>query len=156
LPANPNGVALLKSRIQQAAAPPEAKPVPPLSDTAQTVSGKTYAVDANPLDISALSLTSQDEQEALLQITFGGMLQLEIRVGLDDVFRLSTGYPRNPDIPAAAKGAWESDSVFAAEYDTIGNIDRWQIKLTFEGEEVTIQMESITEQFSFTVSGRQV
>jgi hypothetical protein len=100
-------------------------------------------------------LTSQDEQEALLQLTFGG-IQLEILVGLDDVFRLSTGYPRNPDIPAAAKGTWESDNVFAAEYDTLGNIDRWQMRLTFEGEEVTLQMESITQQFSFTVSGRQV
>jgi CubicO group peptidase (beta-lactamase class C family) len=156
LPANPDGAALLESKIRQAAAQPEAKPVPPLPDTAQTISGKTYAMDANPLGISAVSLMSQDEQEALLLITFGGMLQLEVLVGLDDVFRLSSGYVRNPDILAAAKGTWESDIAFVAEYDTIGNIDRWQMKLTFEGEEVTLQMESITQQFSFTVSGRQV
>jgi CubicO group peptidase (beta-lactamase class C family) len=159
LPANPNGVALLESKIQQAAAAPEAKPAPPLSDTALAVSGKTYAMDANPLGISAISLTSQDEEEALLQITFGGMLQLEIRVGLDDVYRLSSGYLRNPDTLAAARGTWASDGVFSAEYDTLGNIDRWQLELSFEGDEVTLQMESIAGQFgqsSFTVGGRQI
>jgi hypothetical protein len=75
-------------------------------------------------------------------------------VGLDDVFRFSTGYMRNPDIPAAAKWAWESDNAFVAEYDTIGSIDRWRVELAFEGDELTLKMESITEHFSFTFGGR--
>ena len=155
LPANPKGVALLESRIQQTAAPPEAKLVPPLSDIAQTVSGKTYVMDANPLGISAVSLSFQDESEALCLVSFGDIYQFEILVGLDDVFRFSSGYPRNPGIPAAAKGVWESDDTFVVEYDTMGNLERLELKLSFEGGQVTLQMRGIAgTDIAATITGR--
>lgn len=154
LPANPNGVALLESRIQQAAAPPEAKLVPLLSDIAQTVSGKTYVIDANPLGISGVSLNFQDESEALCLISFGETYQFEVLIGLDNVFRFSSGYPRNPDLPAAAKGVWESDDTFVVEYDTMGNLDRWKWKLIFEDNQVTLQMSEINHGPEVTITGK--
>ena len=155
LPANPNGVVLLESKIQQTAAPPEAKLVPPLSDIARTVSGKTYVMDANPLGISGVSLSFQDESEALCLVSFGDIYQFEILIGLDDVFRFSSGYPRNPGIPAAAKGVWESDDTFVVEYDTMGNIERWEWKISFEGGQATLQMRGIAgTDIVVTITGR--
>jgi len=155
LPANPSGVALLESGIQQAAAQPDARPVPPLSETARKVSGRTYAMEANPLGLTHVSLTFQDEKEALLQLSFGEPYQFEILIGLDNVFRFSLGYPRNPGITAAARGAWELDNSFVVEYDTIGNIDRWEWKARFEGAQVTLQMKGIAgTDITATVVGR--
>jgi CubicO group peptidase (beta-lactamase class C family) len=155
LPANPNGVVLLESRIQQAVAPPEAKPVPPLSDIAQTVSGKTYVMDANPLGVSGVSLNFQDESEAMCLISFGDIFQLKVKVGLDAVFRFSSGYPRNPGLPTAAKGVWESDNTFVIEYDTMGNIDRWKWKISFEGDQVALQLNGIAgTDIAATIAGR--
>jgi len=155
LPANPNGVALLESKIQQTVTPPQAKLVPPLSDIAQTVSGKTYVIDANPLGISGVSLSFQDESEALCLISFGETYQFEVLIGLDDVFRFSSGYPRNPGIPAAAKGVWESDNTFVIEYDTMGNLDRWEWKLSFEDDQVALQMKGVAgTDIAVTIAGR--
>ena len=50
LPANPDGAALLESRIKQVAAAPQPEAVSPLPEIAQQVSGQTYVLDANPLD----------------------------------------------------------------------------------------------------------
>jgi len=155
LPANPNEVALLESRIRQTAAQPDARPVPPLSDIARTVSGKTYVMDANPLGISGVSLNFQDENEALCLISFGDIFQLEVKVGLDDVFRFSSGYPRNPGLPAAAKGVWESDSTFVIEYDTMGNLDRWKWKISFDGNQVALQLNGIAgTDIAVTIAGK--
>ena len=155
LPANHNGVALLESRMQQTAAQPDARPVPPLSETARRVSGKTYVMDANPLGISGVSLSFQDESEALCLVSFGDIYQFEILIGLDDVFRFSSGYPRNPGISAAAKGVWESDDTFVVEYDTMGNLERLEWKLTFEGDQVTLQMRGIAgTDIAATITGR--
>ena len=155
LPANPNGVALLESRIQQAAAQPDARPVPPLSETARRVSGRTYATEANPFGLTHISLTFQDEKAALLRIFFGETYQFEVLIGLDDVFRFSSGYPRNPGITAAAKGAWESDNTFVVEYDTLGTIERWEWTLSFEGDQVALQMKGIAgTDMAATIAGR--
>ncbi|MCP4396716.1 MAG: serine hydrolase [bacterium] len=155
LSANPNGVALLESRIQHAAAQPETRPVPPLSETARRMSGKMYAMEANPLGLTHIALTSQDEKTALLRLFSGETYQLEILIGLDDVFRFSSGYFRNPGIPAAAKGAWESDNTFVLEYDALGNIDRWEWTLSFEGDRVALQMKGIAgTDMAATIAGR--
>jgi CubicO group peptidase (beta-lactamase class C family) len=154
LPANPKGVALQESRIKQTAVPLDIKPVPPLSNIAQTVSGKTYVMDVNPLGVSGISLSFQDESEALCLVSLGDFYQFEILIGLDNVFRFSSGYPRNPGLPAAAKGVWESDNIFLAEYDTIGNLDRWKWKFIFKDNQVTLQMSEITQKQEITITGK--
>jgi len=154
LSANPDGVALLESKIKQITAPPEIKLVPPLSELAQKVSGKTYIIDANPLGITRISLSFKDESEALCLISLGDIYQFEILIGLDNIFRFSSGYPRNPNLPAAAKGMWESDNTFVVEYDSMGNIEREEFKLTFKDNQVTLQMSAITYEREVTITGR--
>lgn len=156
LPANPSGVSLLESKIQQAAAPSEAKAVPPLPDTARTVSGKTYSLDANPFGFTGVSLTFQDEKEALF-VYSAGDFQFEILVGLDDVYRFSPSFSlRGVPVLVAAKGAWESDTTFVIEWDEIGIVNRIRAELTFEGDEVTLQIEAPLVGVSLTINGMQI
>ena len=112
-------------------------------------------MEANPLGLTHVSLTFQDEETALLRLSFGEPYQFEILIGLDNVFRFSSGYPRNPGITAAARGVWESDNSFVVEYDTIGNIDRWEWKASFEGDQVALQMKGIAgTDIAATIVGR--
>ena len=154
LPANPDGVALLKSRIHQAAAPVqvEPEPVPPLPEMAQRVSRQMYVLDANQLGLQSLSLTFQEEEgEALLSLTLPENQELEYLVGLDNVFRISPG---RFCLPAAAKGWWESENVYVIHLDEIGNINQWRINATFEDDQVTVQMQDLTGIGGVTLVGQ--
>jgi CubicO group peptidase (beta-lactamase class C family) len=152
LPANPEGVALLESKIQQVAiAQAESEPVPPLPEIAGRVSGQTYVLDANQLGLQSLSLTFQEEEEGLLNLTFIDGNQVEYLVGLDNVFRISPG---RFGLPAAAKGWWASENVYVIHIDEIGNINQWRINATFEDDQVTVQMQDLTGLGSVTLVGQ--
>ena len=152
LPANPEGVALMDSIIQQAAAPPQAEPVPPLPEMAQRVSGQTYVLDSNPFGFQSFSFTFQEENgEALLSVTLPENQELDYLVGLDNVSRIT---PAKFGIPAAAKGWWESDNVFVIHLDETGNIYRWRISATFEDDQVTVQMQDMTGIRDVTLVGQ--
>lgn len=153
LPANPEGVALLEFKIQQVVlAQAEPEPVPPLPEMAWRVSGQRYVLDANQLGLQSLSLTFQEEEEeGLLNITSIDGNQVEYLVGLDNVFRISPG---RFGLPVAAKGWWESENVYVIHFDEIGNINQWRINATFEGDQVTIQMQDLTGLGSVTLVGQ--
>ena len=152
LPANPDGVALLDSIIQQAAAPPQAEPVPLLPEMSHSVSGQTYVLDANPFGFQSFSLTFQEENgEALLSVTLPENQELDYLVGLDNVSRIT---PAKFGIPAAAKGWWESENVFVIHLDETGNINRWRISATFEDDQVTVQMQDLTGIDDVTLVGQ--
>jgi len=152
LTANPEGVALLESKIEQIGlAQAQAKPVPPLPEIAKRVSGQTYVLDANLLGLQSVSVAFEEQAEALLRVTFLDGNQVEWLAGLDNVYRIfSPGRnvyrisPGRVGLPAAAKGWWESDDVFAVHLDEIGNINNYRIKLTFEGNQVTFHLQEIT------------
>jgi hypothetical protein len=148
LPPNPDGVALLESRIQQAAKSPRVAPWPPpsLPTMAQEVSGKTYTLDANPIGFLTCSLTFKKQAEAVVRITAAagsapGDEAFEWLVGLDNVERVAPG---RFGIPAAAKGSWESEDVFVARVNEIGNNFVWRLSLTFKDDQMTLAMEDLT------------
>jgi hypothetical protein len=136
LPANPDGVALLESSVQQAAAAPQPEAVPPLPEIALQVSGQTYALDANPLGLLSASFTFQEgEAEALLNISLPDGNQVEWLIGLDNVFRISPGLY---GLPTAVMGGWESDNVFVIQTDQMGKMQRDRISTTFEDDGLMI------------------
>ena len=139
LPPNPGGVALLEATVRQAATPPQPapEPVPPLPDTAQRISGKTYRLDANPFGLSALALSFPDESEAVLRLTLSDQSVLAYRVGLDNVFRRAPG---QYGLTAEARGRWESATVFSVNLNEIGNIALWDVSLRFEADRVAVQI----------------
>ena len=84
LPENPTGVALLESRIEEAASAPERQPMSPLPETAIDVSGKSIGIITHPLRWDSLSLDF-DEDVAEVSISFRDSPVLEYSIGLDNV-----------------------------------------------------------------------
>jgi len=145
LPPNPDGLARLEAAIQTVAGsiPAEPEPVPPLPATAQRVSGRTYDLETNPFGVLSLSLAFREEVASFgwtLSIDTDENTTVVYEVGLDGVPRAAPG---RFGLPAAAQGSWESEDTFVVLLDEIGNIYTWQIRLTFEGERVTVQMEEV-------------
>jgi hypothetical protein len=72
-------------------------------------------------------------------------------VGLDNVSRINPGGRFN--LPAAVKGAWEADNVFTIHWNEIANINHWQIRMTFENDGVTVQMQEATWHAPAVING---
>lgn len=145
LPPNPDGVAALESKIQDAAAPVhvQPEPVPPMPEIAQRVAGSLYVFDDNPSGFLSFILSFPANNEALLTVTTLGSHtlnedpQFEWLMGLDNVDRLAPG---RFGLLTSAKGLWESDTVFVAHIEEIANRrPKFQISLTFEGDQVTVE-----------------
>ncbi len=161
LPANTNGKALLESRINQVALTQDKpEPVSSLPDTAQRISGNTYSPGSNPFGITSIGIDFLGEGEAMLSLYLNSSSStVWMVVGLDNVFRISAG---RLGLPAALKGWWESDKVFILYWDEIGNINRYQIKMTFKSDqtgdgsrvpdEVVIQMREMSSHEVITFS----
>ena len=141
LPANPDGVALLESRLQQVAASPQPKPVPPLPEMAQRVNEQTYVMDSNPVGIQSFSLTFPEGSEAVLSLRFADGNQIEWLIGLDDVLRVSPGLQ---GLHSGAKGWWESDEIFAVHRRDIRDSRprEEQIRATFDDDQVKLEFQN--------------
>ncbi len=142
---------MLESRIQKATlARSEPEPVPPLPEIALRVTGQTYLLDPNSLGWMSVSLTFQNEKEALQNLTFspdiaqGAVVdphfqsQMEFPVGLDNVYRFGPG---GFGIPMGLEGEWISESAFTIECDLIGNTGKCQVRFTFEGDQLTLKVQ---------------
>jgi CubicO group peptidase (beta-lactamase class C family) len=144
LPANPEGVAALEAKAQQAAESPSLEPelVLPFPEIAPTVSGQTYSLKDNAYGLTTVTLSFPASDEALISFTvtsgslFGGETY-EWLVGLDNIPRIQPG---RYDIQAAASGAWVNEKSFEAYIDEIGNNFHFLLRLTFESEQVTLFM----------------
>jgi CubicO group peptidase (beta-lactamase class C family) len=151
--ANPDSAALLESRVQQAAAPPEAGSPSTLPEMARKISGRTYELPEALIRFNekSFSLDFSGQDTALLR--FGD--SKEYSVGLDNAYRFMPGLY---DLPAGLKGSWESDNDFVLHYDEIANVNHWKFTFTFQGEgdQVTVKEEELTGLISppMTVEGR--
>jgi CubicO group peptidase (beta-lactamase class C family) len=152
LPVNPYGVALLESFSRQATIyQTKSEPSPPLSGLSRQVSEQTYLLDDNSFGWRAFSLAFQEKQEATFTPTLNG-ISYELKLGLDNIFRLN---PRARfGLPALLKGSWEGDHVFHLFWDEVANINRWQMKFTFQDGKVTVQIQEPTQQGNLEISGR--
>jgi hypothetical protein len=153
LPPDPKGVALLESKIREAAlsAQQPELPLPSLPIMARNVSGRAYKLEPNPYGLSALSLVFEGTREAILRLTLAGEAQtLELPVGLDNVSRIAPG---RSGVPAAAKGYWEADNILVVDLDEVANINHWLIRMTFEDRKIAVQMREMTGLDSTTIKG---
>jgi len=137
LPEDAAGEARLAAAVADAMKPPAAQPVSPAPTMARTVCGRSYTLDANPLDVRSFVLTCAGGAEAQVRFELRDRRDGPRPVGLDGVPRLS------PDgrygLPVAVSGTWESDSTFALDYNEVGNINRYRFRLTFSGRDVTVE-----------------
>ncbi len=137
LPEDPEGAARLATAMREATRPPVAGPVPPAPPLAKLISGRTYVLDANPLDLRSFALGFRGDAEAQLQLEVGGRRDGPWPVGLDGVPRVSSN--GRFGLPVALEGVWESDSVFALDYNEVGNINRYRFRMTFVSNGVTVE-----------------
>jgi CubicO group peptidase (beta-lactamase class C family) len=138
LPENPAGLARLAAAVSAAARPPELSATP----MTKVISGRKYAVEANPRGLKSFSLTFSGPSEAVvhLESTDG---QVEQRpLGLDGVPRLSPG--GRFGLPVALQGRWENNSTFVFDYDEVANINSYRFRLTFVDDGVSIELNEKT------------
>jgi CubicO group peptidase (beta-lactamase class C family) len=139
---DPAGAARLAAAVRAAGDAPPAAPVKPAPPVSQSVSGRRYAVEANPMGLSSFSLTFPGGSEAVAHLEFADGRVEERPLGLDGVPRLSAG--GRYGLPVAAQGSWEGADTFVLEYDEVANINCYELRLAFFGNEVTIQLRERT------------
>ena len=141
LPANPDATARLREKLAAATRPPAAQPVPKLPAISERISGKSYKLTNNELDLSNLTLSFDKSSEASVRFTRLGR-ELRCPVGLDGVERFSTDTLE--ELPFAAKGRWLGADTFVLELDRVAGISLYRFKLTFEDEGKSLNI-SLTE-----------
>jgi len=140
LPANAAANTRLRDKLAAATRTPAApRPVPEFPAMAARISGQTYTLSANELDLATLSLQFDQSSEANLRFTRLGQ-ELRCPVGLDGIERFSTD--KLVELPFACKGRWLTDDTFLLELDRVAGISLYRFKLSFaeDGNSVTIAL----------------
>ncbi|MDX2034248.1 MAG: serine hydrolase [Blastocatellia bacterium] len=166
---NPTAFARLNKAIAAIAKSPAPQTAAALPAIAQSVSGKKFALEKNWMGLKSLALSFRPGDEtatatlefepALKQYQWGLSAKVrgaktvrEIRpVGLNGVPRLSNDGMMG--MPVALKGAWEDAQTFALEYDEVANTNTYRLRLTFDGNRVSVQAKERTGLFDEKFSG---
>ncbi|MCX2863725.1 serine hydrolase [Paucibacter sp. PLA-PC-4] len=136
LPENPSGTARLAAAVREAAMPRlAASYVPPL---AKSVSGRRYILAANPLNLKSFVLTLSDAPGPQLELEVGDLRDGPRPIGLNGVPRLSSGGPSG--LPVAVMGTWERENIFFIEYNEVGGINTYRLRLRFTGDDVDVTL----------------
>jgi hypothetical protein len=152
LPPNPDAVARLDAAVKAVAQPPAPQPVAPLPDIARRISGKTFVFDPNPARIETAALTFDESAEAGIAIKgFGNEQVVRVPIGLDGVYRMSTG---DHDLPQGYRGSWDDPQTFVFEYDNIANNDHITFRLRFEADRVLLSGQETAHELGTQFEGR--
>jgi CubicO group peptidase (beta-lactamase class C family) len=141
LPPDSIGQSLLAASIR-AAATEKPSPIGDTPELAKTISGKSYQIAKNVLDVKSFALNLAGENPSWEIITntgkpdtpterFGGSL------GLDGTFRKSPAYYGTN----AVKGRWVNARTFAVERRILGHSETQVWALTFDGNKVNVSFE---------------
>jgi CubicO group peptidase (beta-lactamase class C family) len=151
LPANPEGVAQLEAAVDAVAQPPEPGPVPPLPAMAQLISGKTYVFDPNPVELQSMTAEFDGSAEAMNYVGFIGRPVESWPIGLDGVYRFSTG----PDgRPQGLRGFWADEQTFFLEYEGITTNDHFMLQFHYDGDRVEVQAQETAHEIGAQFEGR--
>jgi CubicO group peptidase (beta-lactamase class C family) len=138
LPENPGGVEQLEAVIADLRQPETTVSSAPLPETAEAISGDTYVLEKNAFGVETLRLVFAGEAEASLELGVAGeALVRRIPVGLDGIYRTA---PDRDGLLAGARGAWTAPDTFVVEYDEIGSIAFWTLRLRFDGDQVHVNV----------------
>jgi CubicO group peptidase (beta-lactamase class C family) len=152
LPENPVGRAKLKEVLEQIASPPSPKPLQTLPPLATEVSGATYQLDANPLQLKTVTVGFGSGAEARYKLTFSdGQPDREAQLGLDGLFRF---VPGENGLPSGMRGQWVSDNQFKAEFDGIAALDHFDLTFTFENGGLSLFAKEWTYESGVEIKGR--
>jgi CubicO group peptidase (beta-lactamase class C family) len=143
LPPDPLAMAALAERVREATREKPA-PVGGSPELAKTISGRTYKLEPNLLNVTSLTLKFDgalgsfeievgDRQKAIPPGRYGGP------IGLDGLYRIGG---RMPFGPSAARGTWLADgTTFVTEVQTPGNDDASRLTHAFSGKTLELDIE---------------
>ncbi len=152
LPANPEGMAKLDAARKAVTQPPAAQPVGPLPDMARAISGKTYALEPNPLRLRTLGLDFDDSAEATIRLTFDdGQPDRVAKIGLDGVYRIA---PAEHGLPSGQRGSWLDERTFVLDYDGIANRDAYTFRISFVDDRLVLLGRERTRSDGVMVQGQ--
>jgi hypothetical protein len=77
--------------------------------------------------------------------------RLTLPVGLDGVYRIAKWALDNK--PAALRGSWKSENEFALTVNTVSGINCYQMKLIFQENSLTLQLDETTGLVHETIQG---
>ncbi|HKS38125.1 MAG TPA: serine hydrolase [Verrucomicrobiae bacterium] len=143
LPADLEAMARLRRRIAEAAQPPSARSVPKLPSIAGLISGKTFNMTTNRLNLSTVSVKFDGSAEAQAELLWDGHRE-RYRLGLDGVGRFSTNTLVN--LPCLTQGQWLDESTFLLQLDLAGGINSYRCNLVFgdQGRKVSVKLSERT------------
>lgn len=153
LPENPQGVSRLAAAIAMGTQPPVPKPVSPLPQTAVRVSGKSYWLTPNDLGFQTIQVSFPSEVEGVLTLRFSDGHAETRPIGIDGVPRISA--QGRLGLPVALSGEWESSDRFLLNYDEIGSINTFRMKLTFDGTRLAVDVAEATGGTNFRFTGKE-
>jgi hypothetical protein len=135
LPADPEAVQRLQTKIAGAAHPPAPEPIAALPALAQSVSGAVYEFPVNPSRLDSLSFSFTNGSEARVIVKYYGQ-PFTFPVGLDGVYRLSPSGPMG--LPGGAWGKWTSDREFLLDLNFVANINHYTLAILFQGDRIEV------------------
>jgi CubicO group peptidase (beta-lactamase class C family) len=136
LPANPDGLARLKSGIQVLAQPQRTVP-PPLPAIAAEIYGKAYTLATNPFGWQTIAFSFQDgADEVMVTASDATGATAQVAVGLDNVYRTNPG--ADSTFPEESRGRWEDQDTFIVEDIYPGQMVQFTYRIQFSGEAIHI------------------
>jgi hypothetical protein len=135
-----------------------------LPSLAKSISGKVYLLNKNGLGLKSLSLRFSGALPVLSLEAVDGRSETR-PIGLDGVPRFSPSHNMRPpatstlsidgygDSYVAVSGAWEDDHTLVLDYDTVANINDYQIRLVFRDQQVKIKLHERTGLINESVEG---
>src|SRR5581483_10881837 len=164
LPPNPRGGARLAAASRAAVKPPLPHPAEPLPSLARWISGKVYSLNKNGLGLKRLSLSFSGALPTLSLETVDGRRETR-PVGFDGVPRVSPSLNMRPPATStlsidgygrsnvAVSGAWEDDHTLVLDYDTVGNINDYQMRLVFRDRQMEVKLHERTGLIDESIQG---
>lgn len=129
----------LLTRARAAAALPKPQPIPTLPAIAAQIAGRSYTLEANPLNWKQAKLEFPQNNEALLTVELSNGGSSRIPIGLDGVPRVAEA------LRTSVTGKWENEQTFTLQYEILGGSDGDIIQMAFNGSQVDLTLTSYVQ-----------
>ena len=118
---------------------------------AQRISGVTYSLSSNPLDLHSIRLDFKNKNEATATLQFADGRWIA-PMGLDGKRRFAP--VGSYGLAVATSGRWLSDSEFLLDLDTVANVNHFVFNIRIDGDRARLTMNETTGEIKdVTVDG---
>jgi CubicO group peptidase (beta-lactamase class C family) len=138
---NPAGQQKLAQALARVAEPVSEMANAKTPRLARTVSGTTYSLSPNPLDLRTLQFEFNDQSSAEVTLQFDSATWTA-PVGLDGKRRFAPVGPHGFSV--ATVGRWISDDEFLLDLDTVANVNHFLFSVHFDENKIRIRMNETT------------